>query len=312
MSSGLVTIPGYALVVDLFAKEERGWAGIGIALFGAFGTLTGILLEMLFGPQFFMIISGTGIILIIIVLPILVLIPKHNLSNYSDKSFKDDFKLTSKYLLDLDQYHESNRYIFINLLIIQVFWGASVYIITINTPLLLILLENAGYTVIKPGNALIILGIFGIILAGPIGLIIKSIGKTKTGMIGAISFGLGSFLLAQEFMWNIIGIYLILFIIGGSAVIISVITIALPADLVPATHAGQYMGIFTMASMLLSPVVGFASALIIDVVSDPFTGFQAVFYTQVILQVIVFGLLYILNRQETYEIKIENQNSNFL
>ena len=45
IGSAFATAPGYALVDDLFKQQERGWAGMGIALFSAIGTLVGIIVS---------------------------------------------------------------------------------------------------------------------------------------------------------------------------------------------------------------------------------------------------------------------------
>ena len=307
IGSAFATAPGYALVVDLFKKQERGWAGMGIALFSAIGTLLGIIAQTIKGiplEDFFII---TSILLFVIVIISTSILPKLNPDIQPKNSFLNDLRNTPAYLFNLEKIHEEARGpltrsdIFLKLLFIQMFMGASVYIIAIYAPLFLVLLNDSssGYVVgLDPGLALILLGVFGVIFAGPIGIIIKYIGKTRTAMGGTSVFALGCILLAQNVMWTYNGFVIILMILGGSGVIVSIMTVALPADKVPESNAGQFMGIFTVASMLILPLITFITAVIFQLILDPFLGFQLLFYSMAVLQVVVLILLYSLDKHE--------------
>jgi MFS family permease len=301
--SAFATAPGYALVVDMFSKQERGWAGMGIALFSAVGTLLGILLEELnffTFEEFFLIVP---ILLLVISIIVFILLPKVENKKRSPYSFTRDLKYTPAYLFNLEKYHGSNgatgNDMFIKLLFVQIFMGASVYLIAIDVPLFLVLLKDSEFSFgLEPGFALIILGTFGLAFAGPIGYIIRYIGKTKTAMGGSFIFAISSFLLAQEVMWNYNGFVIILMMIGSSSVIVSIMTVALPADKIPETNAGQFMGIFTVASMLLLPVFTFLTAVLFELVKNEYLGFQILFYSMGIIQLFVITLLYSLDKKE--------------
>ena len=305
IGSAFATSPGYALVVDLFKHNERGWAGLGIALFGAIGTLGGIVIQSFTNvplEMYFLIVSvSLGIISILSV----TILPKVNSQNHPKESFLHDLKFTPAYLFNIEKILEETKNftrndIFLKLLFIQMFMGASVYIIAINAPLFLVLLNDSSkyYVGLDPGIAIVLLGIFGIVFAGPIGIIIKYIGKTRTAMGGTLVFALGCLLLAQNVMWTYNGFVFILMLIGGSSVIVSIMTVALPADRVPETNAGQFMGIFTVASMLMLPIITFVTALVFQLFKDQYLGFQLLFYSQALIQVVVLALLYSLDKHE--------------
>ena len=307
IGSAFATAPGYALVVDLFKQQERGWAGMGIALFSAIGTLLGIVMQGIQGVPLELFFDLTSLSLLVILLISITLLPKKNSEYHPKNKFLTDLKNTPAYLFNLEKIHEEARGaltrsdIFLKLLFIQIFMGASVYIIAIYAPLFLVLLNDnsSGYVVgLDPGLALILLGVFGVIFAGPIGIIIKYIGKTRTAMGGTFVFALGCVLLAQSIMWTYNGFVIILMLIGGSSVIVSIMTVALPADKVPESNAGQFMGIFTVASMLILPLITFVTALIFQLILDPFLGFQLLFYSMAILQIVVILLLYSLDKHE--------------
>ena len=303
IGSAFATAPGYALVVDLFRQSERSWASMGIALFSAVGTFLGIVMQNIPIPledYFFL----TSILLTIIIVLSTVLLPKTNIEGKPKNSFFYDLKYTPAYLFNLEKMYAEAKIItkndiFIKLLFIQLFMGASVYIIAVNAPLFLILLNDNNSTyVLDPGLAVILLGVFGIIFAGPIGIIIKYIGKTRTAMGGTFIFALGCVLMAQNIMWTYNGFVIILMLIGGSSVIVSIMTVALPADKVPESNAGQFMGIFTVASMLILPLITFVTAVVFQLFKDQYLGFQLLFYSQALIQVVVFLLLYSLDKHE--------------
>ncbi len=307
IGSAFATAPGYALVVDLFKQQERGWAGMGIALFSAIGTLTGIIIQGIHGIPLEFFFDITSILLVLILASSTGLLPKRNSNYKTNNSFFTDLRNTPAYLFNLEKIHEEARGpltrndVFLKLLFIQIFMGASVYIIAVYAPLFLVLLNDnsSKYVVgLDPGLALILLGVFGVIFAGPIGIIIKYVGKTRTAMGGTFVFALGCILLAQSIMWTYNGFVIILMLIGGSSVIVSIMTVALPADKVPESNAGQFMGIFTVASMLILPLITFITAIIFQLIADPFLGFQLLFYSMALLQVVVILLLYSLDKHE--------------
>ncbi len=307
IGSAFVTAPGYALVVDLFKQQERGWAGMGIALFSAIGTLLGIIISTFNITPLNDYFILTSVLLFLILVITTSILPKFNSKYPSKNKFFTDLKNTPAYLFNLEKIHEEARGpltrsdVFLKLLFIQMFMGASVYIIAIYAPLFLVLLNdnNSGYVVgLDPGLALILLGIFGVIFAGPIGIIIKFIGKTRTAMGGTFIFAIGCILMAQTIMWTYNGFVIILMLLGGSSVIVSIMTVALPADKVPESNAGQFMGIFTVASMLILPLITFITAIIFQLILNPFLGFQLLFYSMAVLQIIVIFLLYSLDKHE--------------
>jgi hypothetical protein len=279
---------------------------MGVALFSAIGTLLGIIIQSINGVPFEVFFIITSALLLIILITSVSVLPKQNSVLNPKNSFFHDFKNTPAYLFNLEKIHEGAKAytkndIFIKLLFIQMFMGASVYIIAINAPLFLVLLNDidSPYNVgLDPGLALILLGVFGIVFAGPIGIIIKYIGKTRAAMGGTLVFALGCILLAQDVMWNYNGFVIIMMLIGGSSVIVSIMTVALPADKVPESNAGQFMGIFTVASMLILPLITFLTAVVFQLIKDQYLGFQLLFYSQALIQVVVILLLYSLDKHE--------------
>ena len=117
-------------------------------------------------------------------------------------------------------------------------------------------------------------------------------------MGGTFFFALGCLLMAQNIMWSYNGFVIILMLLGGSSVIVSIMTVGLPAVKVTESNAGQFMGIFTVASMLILPLITFMTALIFQLILDPFLGFQLLFYSMAALQIVVIALLYSLDKHE--------------
>lgn len=331
IGAGCVWASGYALVVDLFKPEERHWVGMGIALIGSIGPLIGIgltnselnllgfvinffAIESKF--SFFMLIFG--ILILILGLIALILIPMKNPSILPITSIREEILNTPKYMFyryndSLNNKIQNNQkqiragnHTFLFLFVYQIFSGAAIFVILTNVPIFLDSLNNSNINVGMTSDvAFIIMGLFGAILAGPSGILIKTLGKTRAAMVGAMAFGIASFLLAQEFMWTFNGFLVILILFGGSSVLISTLTIALPADHVPLLKAGHFMGIFIIAFSLASPAMGFTSTIIAFIVRDDlFLTLKILFNFVFLIEILVVILLINLySREKQFSIK---------
>jgi len=326
IGAGCVWAPAYALVVDLFNPEERHWVGLGIALMGSIGPLIGIgltnselnllgfltsLLVLDSNFPFFMVIFG--IVIIFFGLIAITIIPKKNLTEVPKSSIRSDILNTRKYMFHRNpidsnqdikavQLEIRGKHTLLILLVYQIFSGAAIFVILTNVPILLLLLNESSRSTINVGMtrdvAFILMGLFGAILAVPSGFLIKFLGKTRAAMVGAFAFGIASLLLAQEFMWTFNGFLIILILFGGSSVIIGTLTIALPADHVPSLKAGQFMGMFIIASSLASPAMGIISSLITLIVRDELLSLKLLFFVVTFIEILVIILLANLHSRE--------------
>ena len=305
---GFVWAPGYALISELFTKAERGWAAMGLAVVSAFGPFVGIILQHLFGINYGILMTATGILLIVFGILTFVLLPKQNPPFPPGENVVKEILNTPIYLLTIgkDTNKKANNS-FLLMFLVQICLGISLFILTTNFPVLLYILSEqtssylAGLNGLTSGIALIILGVCGVLLAMPVGIMISKIGKTKSAMIGSILFSIAAFLLAQDIFWNFSGLILIIIVIAGGSIIISTVTVALPADLVPRGKEGQFMGLFTVATGFFNPVIALASSYILGLSTDPYGNYSNLFLIAAIVELAAIGLLFFINYESTFE-----------
>ncbi|MFV2015550.1 MAG: MFS transporter [Candidatus Heimdallarchaeota archaeon] len=223
---GFALAPEYALISELFTKEERGWAGLGFAGIGLIGTVLGVVLQILFIDPFEKalipkpeLIPWTtigliaGILIIFLGALTFIATPKKNPPFPSDGVVQDIIN-TPKYLFQLGSGNDANKD-FLLMFVVGILWGGGGFVIASYLPELLKNLVSSDYTNIDPTSLLFIMGISGAIFAGPVGILIAKLGKVKSGMTGSLVLGFFTFMLAQSFSWNDNFIF-ILAIIGKS------------------------------------------------------------------------------------------------
>lgn len=308
---GFALAPEYALISELFTKEERGWAGMGFAGIGLIGTIIGVVLQEIyvspFGPeklnapelvQWNTIGLVAGMMIIVLGLLTFIMTPKINPPFPSDGVIQDIIN-TPKYLFQLGS-GDANKD-FLLMFIVGMFWGGGGFIISSYLP---IFIDNLGNkTTIISTDVLLIMGVSGALFAGPVGVMIAKLGKVKSGMLGSLVLGFFTFMFAQSFSWGNNQIILLSILAGFGLIFITAVNISLPADLVPRGKEGQFMGLFIVAANLSVPVVGTVVTIILSSTTDSLLGLSTVFLMSTILY---FGAVFILGFMH-YESQLEGE-----
>ncbi|MFW9779620.1 MAG: MFS transporter [Candidatus Heimdallarchaeota archaeon] len=262
---GLGSSPAYALMSELFTRDQRGWVGLILAGFTTIGSFAGIIVLRAVIDNYGIIrmFFVTGILFFICGLAIFFLVEKVNPPfEPIDPTFLD-IRSTPKYLVTFGGKD------FGKMLLVQSLWGFAVA--SISMYLIIHLSTPAAIIIIGEGNegiVLIVTGVIAAIAAIPAGLIIQRIGKVKTAMAGSIiyaiyCFGTGLFGASS---WE--ALISLAAIAGLGAIFIESVRISLPADLVPEGKEAQFMGINQFASSWTQPLVGLLGAQILNVFAD--------------------------------------------
>jgi MFS family permease len=307
---GFALAPEYALISELFTKEERGWAGLGFAGIGLIGTVFGVLLQTFFINPYSDALENVpwvtigfiaGSFLILMGFLTFIGTPKKNPPFPSDGVVQDIIN-TPKYLFQLGAGNEANKD-FLLMFIVGILWGGGGFIISSFLPNLLENLNISGGTSIDAISLLFIMGISGAIFAGPVGVLIAKLGKVKSGMAGSLVLGFFTFMIAQSFSWNDGFIFILAITAGFGTIFITAVNISLPADLVPRGKEGQFMGLFTVAANLSAPLVGIIAAFILTSADDAIFGLATIF---LMTTVFYFGAVFILGFMH-YESQLEGE-----
>lgn len=282
---GFSLAPDYALISELFTKEERGWAGLGFAGVGLLGTVIGVIIEAFLitpykdtTPQLInwtLVGFITGGFIILVGLLTFIGTPKKNPPFPADGTMKDIIA-TPKYLFQLGSGNDVNND-FLLMFLVGILWGSGTFIISNHFPVFIRDLRDAGFTTIQSTNILMFMGISGAIFAGPVGVIITKIGKTKSGIVGSLILGFFTFSIAQTVAWGDVPIYALAVMVGFGTIFITAINLSLPADLVPKGKEGQFMGMFTVAASLLAPMAGVVVTVVLQSSADPLKNYGTVF-----------------------------------
>ncbi len=303
---GFALASDYALISELFVKEERGWVGLGFAGVGLGGTLIGYGLSSISEVNTYRgwVTVGllTGIIIIVLGLLTFILTPKYNPPFPADGTMKD-ILATPRYLFEMGYGNSANRD-FLFMFIIGILWGGGGFIIdTEFAPFLnQLLLDKTPNLTIDPKNLLVLIGLSGAILALPVGIVIAKLGKVRSGMIGSVMMGFFTFMVAQNFMWSDHPIYAISVVLALGTIFITAVNVSLPADLVPRGKEGQFMGLFIIAANLLSPVVGLLAVGVSAVnTKNPENGFATVFLLTTIIYFVAVIILAFMHYEEQLE-----------
>jgi MFS family permease len=299
---GFGLAPDYALISELFTKEERGWAGLGFAGVGLVGTVIGLILQI---TQINWILTGflAGITIIILGSLTFIGTPKINPPFPADGTISD-ILATPRYLFEMGAGNNANKD-FLLMFIVGILWGGGGYIIANNLPIFVDTLTAAvdlGVN-IESANLLLIMGVAGALFAGPVGVVISKLGKVRSGMIGSIILGFFTFMLAQSFSWSDYPIYFLSILAGLGTIFITAVNVSLPADLVPRGKEGQFMGLFTVAANLLSPLVGILATFILGSSTNVRSGYSSIYLLSTL---IYFGAVFILAFMH-YEQQLEGE-----
>ncbi|MHA2364148.1 MAG: MFS transporter [Candidatus Hodarchaeales archaeon] len=312
---GFVFSPGQALVSELFTKEERGWVAIGLAFTGGFGSISGIVLQAVFGQNYAIIMIIAGVMAIVFGIIMFTLTPKHNPSYPpTEGGAIRDILNTPKYILFIgtassqktdSETRSTMKNSFLFFFLVQMCWGAATYIISANFALFIgVLNDDPRYNLgLSATVGMIILMGFAAIFAVPAGILINIIGKTKAGMVGSLLLGIATFIISQEFAWNIFGVFLVIAIAGGGFIIIGSVSVALPADLVPKGKEGQFMGLFILARDFPTPLVAFLIAMIFNVGGETATlsNYSTLFLITTVVEFVAVFLLAFVHYEDVLE-----------
>ena len=305
---GFALAPDYALISELFIKEERGWVGLGFAGIGLGGTLIGYGLQEVSNINTYSawVTTGllSGIIIIFLGLMTFILTPKYNPPFPADGTIKD-IVATPRYLFEMGSGNSANRD-FLFMFIIGILWGGGGFIIDTDFSILLntLLLDKSFNLTVDPANLLLMIGISGALFAGPVGIVIAKLGKVRSGMIGSIMMGFFTFMISQSFMWSDTPIIAISLVLAVGTIFITAVNVSLPADLVPRGKEGQFMGLFIIAANLLAPIVGLIAAGVLAINQEnTLNGFSTIF---ILTTLIYFAAVFILAFMH-YEEQLEGE-----
>lgn len=250
---GIAVSPLYALISELFNREERAWVGLVNAGMDTIGTTFGLVLLGDVITDYTTIWIVAGCTLFFFSLLTFIFIPKTNPSSPRDGSTVENLKSTPRYLLKISGGDMWKMFI------VQMIWGIATFTISLN----LLNFLKASSTSSNPGLGLssqgasftlLLIGVAGALSGIPIGILIQLIGKVKSAIIGTGIFAMFSVLLSSQTVWNSDFVILV-FIVGGiGTTIITTVTVALPSDLVPKGKEGQFMGIYLLANGAPKPI----------------------------------------------------------
>ncbi|MFW9930119.1 MAG: MFS transporter [Candidatus Thorarchaeota archaeon] len=312
---GFSLAPEYSLISELFKKEERGWAGLGLAIFGTLGTVIGLGINIfLVGPfidnqpgeiNWKLILLLVGIIIIFMGFLTFIFTPRLNPPFPADSTLQDIIN-TPKYLLSLGQGNKCNRDFFL-MIFVSMLWGGAGFILGTNLPSFIYELKLEHYASFDAGTFLMVMGIAGAVFAAPAGVVIARIGKVKGGMFASGLFTFFALILTVNLFWGDLQIVFLALLGGLATIFITTVNVSLPADLVPRGKEGQFMGIFVVASALLGPILGIISFIIISNSINVLTGYSLVFIFSALLYGISFALLGFMQ----YEKQLETEYQQF-
>ena len=297
---GVALAPEYALISELFTKEERGLVGMGFAGIGLIGTVCGIIIQSEFYSPFqttpnfinwYFIGLFVGLFIIILGVITSVLTPKYNPPFPGDGTIKDIIA-TPRYLFQMGGSSGSNND-FLLMFIVGILWGGGAFLISLGLPDYVDSLRGlTGSTVtIEKQTLLIILGVSAALFAGPVGIVIAKLGKIKSGIAGSILLGFFTFMIGQTFVRSDVPIILLTLIAGVGVIFITAVNISLPADLVPRGKEAQFMGLFSVAANIMAPLAGAGASVILNDAPNITEGYASVF---LITTIFYFGAVFIL------------------
>lgn len=296
---GSALAPEYALISELFTKEERGLVGMGFAGIGLLGTVTGIIVQAIFfipnasnppAIDWYALSFFAGFFIFVLGIITSILTPKVNPAFPGDGVWKNVLA-TPKYLFQRGE-SEVKGNDFLLMFIVGILWGGGGFLISIDLPDYVDALRglNTGVTIEKQ-TLLIIFGLSAAFFAGPVGIFITKLGKIKSGIAGSIILGFFTFLAGQEFARNDTSILLLAFMAGAGLIFITAVNISLPADLVPRGKEAQFMGLFMVAANVMAPLAGVLAGIIIHNSPDIIDGYSTIFLMATLLY---FGAVFIL------------------
>ncbi|MHA1557798.1 MAG: MFS transporter [Candidatus Heimdallarchaeota archaeon] len=246
----------FSLLSDLFKKKERTLASVVITIFSATGAAIAIMIfSKLVDNGFSWIIwIITGLALAIGGVLTSILIPRENPEEPSNVKLSDVGripKLIWKY----------GGLPWVLLLVVNTFWGFSSHLV--ETGLVDSLVNRfsvLGTTASLASN--ILMGIYIAIFLLPIIWLVNRIGKITASIIASFCYAVFCLLLA--FMNNFNAIYYIVVIGGVSNILISILQIALPADIVPKGREASFMGIFFVFSTAIKPLATLVQGFLLE------------------------------------------------
>jgi len=246
----------FSLLSDLFKKKERTIASVVIALFSAAGAAIAIIIfSILIENDFSWIIwIITGLALAIGGILTSILIPRENPEEPSNVKLSDVCripKLIWKY----------GGLPWVLLLVVNTFWSFSSHLV--ETGLVASLVSRFSVLETKASLASnILMGIYIAIFLLPIIWFVNRIGKIKASIITSLCYAIFCMLLAL--MNNFNAIYYIVIIGGVSNILISILQIALPADIVPKGREASFMGIFFVFSTAIKPAATLVQGFLLE------------------------------------------------
>jgi MFS family permease len=301
---GLGSSPTYALLSELFTKEQRGWVGLVIAGFTTLGSFVGIVglkavAETLYTTAMF---PFTGTVVIVVGICIFFLVEKVNPPFDPIDNTIDDIIRTPQYLITFGGKD------FGKMMIVQSLWGFAVA--SISLYMIIHLTTPAAVAALGAGNEgiiLIVTGIVAAIMAIPAGFAIKKFGKVNTALAGSILYGIYCFILGSIEIGGYFDLLIPIAALGGlGAILIESVRVSLPADLVPEGKEAQFMGINKFATIWTQPVVAVLGAQIIVLFANDYPT-TIIFNFAGIAAILASFVLFMIN----YDSMLKDEYQNF-
>ena len=300
---GCIFAPSQALISELFTKDERSWAAMGLTFIGGAGTAIGIAMQAVEGTNYLSMMIIIGVIIIILAIVMFILTPKKNPPFPPENRVLQDILDTPRYLLAIGSAasrQSSNS--FLIMFLVQMCWGSAVFIISANFTLFIQTLTDHNYQIIITANeGLVILMAAAAVFALPAGKLMHIIGKTKSAMIGSLLVAIATFIGSISSFWNFYGLTLILILAGFGFIIISTVSVALPADLVPKGKEGQFMGLFILATNLSTPIAAGAVTILGILTPNKLLAYSTLFLITSTLELIALGLLTFIHYEDVID-----------
>jgi len=253
---GVAYAPWLALIVDLFKKKERVIIGTLITIVNAIGAGVALLIfsKLIDNNRSNIVWIIAGIVFGSTAILTSILLPKKN------PNFEPTIKIKEIIKIPKIIWKFGGKTWTI-LLIISTLWAFSTHLV--ETSIVNSLVDRFRVTqTIASTSSNLVMGIYIAVLLVPIILILNKMKKNHSAIIASILYGF--FCLALALMKNPNAIYAIMVIGGAGNIMISILSIVLPADKVPIGKEACFLGMFFIFGTIIKPFATIIQGLILN------------------------------------------------